>query len=74
MIDGGYAPNLKKILDENPEIRKAITMPDGHIYAVPSINEDEEPVMTTTLNINKDWCDALGVKVEDIKTVDDFKT
>lgn len=73
LIDGGYAPNLKKILDENPEIRKAITMPDGHIYAVPSINEDEEPVMTTTLNINKDWCDALGVKVEDIKTVDDFK-
>lgn len=73
LIDGGYAPNLKKILDERPEIRKAITMPDGHIYAVPAINEDEQPVMTTTLNINKDWCDALGVNVEDIKTVDDFK-
>ncbi len=73
LIDGGYAPNLKKILDERPDIRKAITMPDGHIYAVPSINSDEEPVMTTTLNINKEWCDTLGVDVNSIKTLEDFE-
>ena len=28
---------------------------------------------TTTLNINKAWCDKLGVKPEDIKTVSDFE-
>jgi putative aldouronate transport system substrate-binding protein len=33
-----YAPNLKKILEENPDIRKSITTPDGHIYALPSID------------------------------------
>ena len=27
-----HMPNLKKILDENPEYRKLITAPDGHIY------------------------------------------
>lgn len=73
LIDGGYAPNLKKILDERPEVRKAITMPDGHIYACPAINQDKDPVQTTTLNINKDWCDKLGVDVNSIKTIDDFK-
>lgn len=73
LIDGGYAPNLKKILDENPDIRKAITMPDGHIYAIPAITENEEPVMTTTLNINKAWCDALGINPEEIVTIEDFE-
>lgn len=32
-----YAPNLKKLMDEYPEIRKAITFPDGNIYSLPSI-------------------------------------
>ena len=73
LIEAGYAPNLKKILDKNPEIRKAITMPDGHIYVLPVVNENADPVPTTTLNINKAWCDKLGVKPEDIKTVADFE-
>ena len=73
LIEAGYAPNLKKILDKTPEIRKAITMPDGHIYVLPAINENADPVPTTTLNINKAWCDKLGVKPENIKTVTDFE-
>lgn len=30
-----YAPNFSALLKERPEIRKAITMPDGHIYGFP---------------------------------------
>lgn len=37
-IDEGYAPNLKKIFDEHPEIRQSFTTPDGHIYALPFID------------------------------------
>ncbi|QHT58515.1 extracellular solute-binding protein [Paenibacillus lycopersici] len=37
-IDEGYAPNLKKIFDEHPDIRKSFTTPDGHIYALPNID------------------------------------
>ncbi|CAM4032622.1 extracellular solute-binding protein [Paenibacillus alkaliterrae] len=37
-IDNGYAPNLKKIFDENPDIRKSFTTPDGHMYALPNID------------------------------------
>ena len=72
LIDGGHAPHLKKIFEENPEIRKAVTMPDGHIYALPAINPRAEPMMTTTLNINKAWCDKLNINPESIKTVEDF--
>lgn len=66
-----YAPNIKKELDDNPDIRKAITTPDGHIYAVPSVNEDEKPVQSTTLNINKGWLDKLGLKTP--ATTDEFE-
>ena len=38
LIDN-YMPNLKKVLDENPEYRKIITAPDGHIYSFPWIEE-----------------------------------
>ena len=30
-----HAPNLKRFLDANPEVRQAITAPDGHIYFIP---------------------------------------
>ncbi|WP_195576907.1 extracellular solute-binding protein [Paenibacillus sp. 1001270B_150601_E10] len=33
-----YAPNIKKILDENPDVRKSITTPDGHIYTLPKVD------------------------------------
>ena len=31
-----YMPNLSRILEENPDIRSAITMGDGYIYGLPS--------------------------------------
>lgn len=37
LIDN-YAPNLKKVLDEHPDIRKSMTTPDGHIYALRTID------------------------------------
>lgn len=33
-----YAPNLKAVLDANPDVRKSITTTDGHIYALPYID------------------------------------
>ncbi|MDF2937209.1 MAG: transporter substrate-binding protein [Paenibacillaceae bacterium] len=30
-----YAPNLKKLLESYPDVRRAITAPDGHIYTLP---------------------------------------
>ncbi len=57
-----YAPNLKAILDENPQYRRQITAPDGNIYALPTINE-LNPTTHDKLFINKTWLDNLGLEV-----------
>src|SRR5699024_8902076 len=33
-----YAPNLKKIFKDDPEIKQTLTAQDGHIYTLPKIN------------------------------------
>ncbi|MDP4098329.1 extracellular solute-binding protein [Paenibacillus sp. P96] len=56
-----YAPNVQKILDEHPDIRKSITAPDGHIYSLPRI--DLNAVWYRgPLWYNGDFLKALGVK------------
>lgn len=36
-----YAPNLTKLMEENPDIRKAITFPNGKIYSLPVIHDPD---------------------------------
>ncbi|MEH7272236.1 extracellular solute-binding protein, partial [Neobacillus vireti] len=33
-----YAPNIQKMFEEHPDIKKSITALDGHIYALPSVD------------------------------------
>lgn len=61
-----YAPNLKAILDANPQYRRQITAPDGKIYALPTINE-LNPTTHDKLFINKTWLDNLGLEVPETK-------
>ncbi|MFS0726238.1 extracellular solute-binding protein [Paenibacillus sp. 1P07SE] len=55
-----HAPNVKAILDENPDIRKSITAPDGHIYALPVI-EFNQPWYRNPLWYNGEFLEALGI-------------
>lgn len=57
-----YAPNLKQLMEENPSIRASITAADGHIYALPLLNNvprDLSPKMW----INQQWLDTLGLEM-----------
>ena len=54
-----YAPNLQQILDENPDIRRSITAPDGHIYALPKVTAGFG--VYPKLWINQPWLDAVGM-------------
>ncbi|MGM0884440.1 MAG: extracellular solute-binding protein [Bacillota bacterium] len=68
-------PNLKSILDSRPDIKAAITAPDGNIYALPSgeeIGSGQEEIGANPdfLYINQDWLDAL--KLEMPKTMDEY--
>lgn len=69
-----YMPNLSKILEENPDIRSAITMDDGYIYGLPAgermgtagIGAEEDYSIYTIPQfsmINKAWLDDLGLPV-----------
>jgi putative aldouronate transport system substrate-binding protein len=59
-----YAPNFKKIMEEYPEVRKGITMPDGNIYSFPNLLAPEftSVRMGGKLWIKKEWLDALNMK------------
>lgn len=67
-----YAPNLKKILDANPNIRKNITTPDGHIFALPFINPTAV-LYRNPMWYNGDFLKALNIK-ELPKTTDELYT
>jgi ABC-type sugar transport system, periplasmic component len=59
-----YAPNLNKLLNENPQIRKEITAFDGNIYSLPAISgplRNNSKGMITY--INKKWLDELELPV-----------
>ncbi len=64
-----HAPNLKKFLASNPEIRKAITAPDGNIYWIPYVPDGK---YARGWFIRYDWLDKLGLKAP--QTVDELYT
>lgn len=65
-----HAPNLKKLFDENPDIKKTLTMPDGHIYSLPYV-DFAKAYATIRLYINKTWLDNLGLPVPE--TTDELR-
>lgn len=58
-----YAPNIKKVFDAYPEVRKASTTPDGHIYSLAFMEANDYMVYRNHLAINREWLDKLGLEV-----------
>ena len=56
-----YGNNIKRKLTESPELRKAITAPDGNIYALPSVNECFHCWYAQKLWVNTDWLKKLNL-------------
>lgn len=67
-----YAPNFSKLLEENPDLRRNITTPDGHIYALPTVIDVPRDLTGPKLWINKKWIDEAGLDMPE--TVDDLYT
>ena len=64
-----YAPNLVKVFGQRPQYKAVMTFPDGHIYALPQINE-RAITSNTSLVINADWLEKVGMDVPE--TTDEF--
>jgi putative aldouronate transport system substrate-binding protein len=66
-----YAPNFKKILESNAEIKKQCTLEDGSIYSFPFLRTQSEALNATWgFQIRKDWLDKLGLSSP--KTIDEW--
>lgn len=70
-------PNLKAVFDKYPEYRKMCEDADGHIWALPWIEQlgsgktAIQAVGSNMAFINKTWLEFLGLKMP--KTVDEFE-
>ncbi|WP_217587525.1 extracellular solute-binding protein [Lentibacillus saliphilus] len=60
-----YAPNLSKLMEEDPSIKKAITFPDGNIYSMPSLIEKDFLSLRLSARpwVNEDWLNELGMDI-----------
>ncbi|MFF2094309.1 extracellular solute-binding protein [Paenibacillus sp. NPDC058174] len=65
-----FAPNLSKILADNPAIKKEISTDDGRIFAFPFLRSD--PYLRTYfgLGIRQDWLDKLNLQMP--TTIDEW--
>ncbi len=56
-----YAPNIMRLMEENPKLKKQLVTPEGKMYLVPWVTED--PILTRNagLAIRQDWLDKLGL-------------
>ncbi|WP_287714581.1 extracellular solute-binding protein [Blautia sp.] len=71
-----YMPNLKAVFDKYPEYRTMSTDVNGHIWALPWIEQlgSEKTAIQTIDNmsfINKTWLDFLNLEIPE--TVDEFE-
>lgn len=69
LIDA-YAPNLKALLDQRPEVKASITSPDGHIYSLPRIIDDGVFGVPRFPMLNVDWLGKVGMQMP--QTSDDL--
>ncbi|NBJ68842.1 MULTISPECIES: extracellular solute-binding protein [Clostridia] len=67
-----HAPNLKKVLDEYPEVEKAITFPDGNIYSFPTVVDPNFLSMLLGPRpwVNQEWLDTLSMEMP--QTTEDY--
>ncbi|MFX3647213.1 MAG: ABC transporter substrate-binding protein [Paenibacillus sp.] len=63
LIDS-YAPNLKRIIESDPDVKKQIALDDGTIYMFPLLKLDALKLNATSgLIMRQDWLDQLNLEV-----------
>ena len=58
-----YGPNLRKMFEERPEVKKQITIPTGDIVSLPSVSESDTAGIWVRYYINQNWLDKLGLSM-----------
>lgn len=58
-----YSPNLKKFLNENSDINKAVLTDTGKYYVYPFVRNDDKLLSTAGFMLRADWLDELNLEV-----------
>lgn len=75
IIEQGKAPNIKKLLDEHPDIDKMVKTTSGNYYCFPFLRGLEQPNVTqfsAGCLLRKDVLDELGLELPE--TIDEWDT
>ena len=65
-----YAPNYQRIIEEVPAYGPGNIFPDGNIYVLPRFVQSTQNLVNSSMSINKDWLDAVGLSAP--TTTDEF--
>lgn len=65
-----YAPAVRALFEERPDVSNAVVAPDGKIHSLPIGDETYNNKTSRNLWINKKWLDHLGLPVP--TTTDEF--
>ena len=66
-----HMPNMKGILEELPEVRKAMTFPDGNMYSLPQVYVAKGMLFMIKNWVRTDWLDKFGMEVPE--TLDEYE-
>lgn len=65
-----YAPNLKKYLDENPNVKKDVVTDAKNVYVFPFVRGEKSLCAVSGFMMRADWLKDAGLSVP--KTIDDW--
>ena len=68
----GPAADLWQYLQDNPTLDQMVKTDDGHYYAFPMVRGSKYLNTTSGPIVRKDLIEAVGYKVEDMVTIDDW--
>ncbi|WP_308530601.1 extracellular solute-binding protein [uncultured Paenibacillus sp.] len=66
-----YGPNIKKAMEESPEMKALYTAPDGNIYGLGAYTECFHCSYPNKMWVNTEWLKKLNL--EEPKTTEEFK-
>ncbi|WP_246218211.1 extracellular solute-binding protein [Litoribacterium kuwaitense] len=65
-----HMPNLKKRFEEYPSVKQGLTLPDGHIYSLPTIYSFDALQMSGVGWVRQDWLEQLNMDLPE--TTDEY--
>lgn len=65
-----WAPNLKKYLEEHPEIDRMVKTDDGRYYCFPFVQDQDKLLTFQGIIVREDWLNKINMDVPE--TIDDW--